>query len=98
MAYTLYQTSAQPKTNINGAISTSSFSDSSTGNVIKNVSLEEIQNAINQLSSYMQKIDNCGNCYNQTWRTVVTNTAYTQCYQCTYTQCLYKDCYYNNSD
>ena len=58
--------STQSKTNINSAISTSSFTASGTGSKIQNVSLTEIQNAVAKLSTYAQKVSNCGNCKNYT--------------------------------
>lgn len=53
-------TTIVPKDNINGVISQSSFTDK--GTTIKNVSLTEIQNAIDKLETYVTKVNNCGNC------------------------------------
>ena len=75
MAYTTQATSVKTKTNLNDTIATSTIQSISQGNLVKNVSLTEIKNAINKLSTYIQKVDNCGNCYNITLcQTVTTST------------------------
>jgi hypothetical protein len=51
-----------PKSNINQAITQSTFSASEKGNKINEISLTEIQNAINKLETYIAKVNNCGNC------------------------------------
>ena len=65
MAYST-TSSLKPKTNTNAEISTSTFDSSTQGSPIKNITLSQIQTAINKLSTYISKVDNCGNCYNVT--------------------------------
>lgn len=95
--------STQAKTNINTTISTSSFTASSAGSKIQNVSLTEIQNAVKKLTTYAQKVNNCGNCKNYTIQStscqsdLVTTYCQTpnqckncvQCFHCSGSQCSY---------
>ena len=58
--------SVQPKPNINTAIANSSWANSASGTKIQQVSLTQLQQAIAKLSTYIKKVNNCGNCYNYT--------------------------------
>ena len=92
--------SLQPKTNINDEISTSNFDSTTQGSTIKNITLSQIQTAINKLSTYISKVDNCGNCYNVTLcqttkTTTITNATSTRTVTKVTNDC---NCYYNHSN
>lgn len=61
-AVTNVTTLTVPKSNINGAISKSSFSSNAKGSKINQINLTEIKNAIDKLETYAAKVNNCGNC------------------------------------
>ena len=94
--------SALPKTNVNSAISTSAFSDSNTGQIVKNVSLTELKNAIDKLSTYMNKVSNCNNCIAYTIKstscqsTTCQSTGCQGCQKCQACQYCQKQCKYND--
>ena len=87
--------STQPKTNTNSTIATSSFSASTAGSKIQNISLTEIQNAVNKLSTYVQKVNNCGNCKNYTVHSTSCQTTTISTNWKTTTKTTYAQCYYN---
>ena len=94
------KSSTQPKTNTNNSITTSGWTAISTGSKIQKVSLTEIQNAVKKLSTYISKVNNCGNCLIYT--TVTTKQCsyacqYTKCQSTSYVtvQCYRYDNYYN---
>lgn len=97
--------SVQSKPNINNTINPSSWTNSDSGTKIQQVTLTELQNAISKLSTYIQKVNNCGNCYNYTIKstscqsTQVTTTCQSQscqsatCQTCQKCQTDCKQCY-----
>ena len=101
MAYTVYSTSAKtkPTNSMNSQISQSSYEQIYAGKTINKISIEEIQSAINKLSTYIKKVDNCGNCFNVTMCQTSTCQSYTcqvcqssTCQSCE-SQCTYADYY-----
>ena len=89
--------SVNAKAAMNSAITKSTFTAAATGDEIKEVTLTELQNAINKLSTYITKVDNCGNCKTTT---VVTTSQVCQ-NQCSYyrttVNCTISYYYYNCS-
>ena len=89
--------SVNAKAAMNSAITKSTFTAAKTGDEIKEVTLTELQNAINKLSTYITKVDNCGNCKTTT---VVTTSQVCQ-NQCSYyrttVNCTTTYYYYNCS-
>lgn len=90
--------STQPKTNINGAISTSNFTAANTGGIVQDVTLTEIQNAIKKLSTYVTHVNNCGNCITYTTKSTsqCSYTCQSQCRGYRYTTTGYKTITYYN--
>ena len=82
MAYTVYATSNKAKSNMNNSIATSVLEPQTKGFEIQEVTLDKIQEAINKLSTYIKKVDNCGNCFNVT----MCQTSTCQSYTCQYCQ------------
>ena len=81
-----------PKDNINGAISTSGFTAASSGGKIQNVTLTELQNAINKLSTYANKVSNCGNCKAYTIKSTSCESTTCQSTGCQSTPCQSTSC------
>ena len=92
-------TSTQAKTNINSAISATSFTNASEDYKIQEISLTEIQDAIDKLNTYVTKVNNCGNCINFTFASTICQAATKTVTNTTGTKTVTKsvrNCYYNN--
>ena len=87
--------SVLPK-NVNSSISTSTWTSSNTGEIIKELSLEQVQEAAARLSTYIQKVNNCGNCYTYTIKSTscqsITNVTSCQSYTCQSLSCQSYTC------
>lgn len=95
MAYTVYATSNKAKSNMNGSIATSVLEAQTKGFEIQEVTLTKIQEAINKLSTYIKKVDNCGNCFNVTMCQTSTCQSYT-CQTCQASTCQTCQTYSNH--
>ena len=95
--------SALAKTNINSAISTSAIGVPAVGTPINTNTLTALQNAINKLSTYVNKVNNCGNCKAYTIKstscqsTKCQATSCQKCQACQYCQTCQSSPYYNYS-
>lgn len=95
-----------PKNNINDTIPTSTFNDISSKQKMQEITLSQLQTAINKLTVYVEKVNNCGNCYNYTVLRTTCQSVKCQSISCQSATCQSATCqttscqstkYYNHS-